>query len=70
MRKLQRSKEEKIALQIAEIVNDYNLDLTEVGRHFARVANLVSYNRFQEVMEIAQIEKENVNVRNNNNPLF
>lgn len=65
-----KTKEEKIAIQLSEIVNDYNLDLSEVGRYFARVAGLVSYNRFQEVMEVAQLEKENVDVRNQHNPLF
>jgi len=58
---LPKSHEEKTAIKISEIVNDYNLDLEEVGRYFARVAPLVSYNRFMEIMEVADIEKENKN---------
>ena len=65
-----KTKEEKIALQIAEIVNDYNLDLNEVGKYFARVSNVVSYNRFLEVIEIAQVEKDKEYDRANINPLF
>lgn len=65
-----KTKEEKIAIQIAEIVNDYNLDLNEVGKYFARVANVVSYNRFLEVIEIAQVEKDKEYDRNHINPLF
>lgn len=70
MRKLQKTKEEKVAIALSEIVNDYNLDLSEVGRYFARVANLVSYNRFQEVIEVAQLEKDKEYDRNHIDPLF
>jgi hypothetical protein len=68
--KLPKSREEKVALQLSEIVNDYNLDLHEVGRFFFRVAPRVSYNRIIEIVETAEIERENTNVRNQHNPLF
>lgn len=70
VRKLPKTKEEKIALSLSEIVNDYNLDLDEVGRYFARVAPLVSYNRVMNILEVAEIEKENQSVRINHYPLF
>jgi hypothetical protein len=69
-RKIPKSKEEKVALSLSEIVNDYNLDISEVGRYFARVAPLVSYNRFLEIIEIAELEKDNQYDRINHHPLF
>ena len=64
------SKEEKIALKMSDIVNDYTLNLDEVGKHFFRVAPTVSYNRIVEIVEIAEQEREAVNDRNHHNPLF
>jgi hypothetical protein len=69
-RRLPRSHEEKIAIKLSEIVNDYNLDLDEVGRYFARVAPKVSYNRIVNIIEVAEMEMENQNVRISHNPLF
>lgn len=69
-RKLPKTKEEKIALKLSEIVNDYTLDLNEVGRYFYRVAPKVSYNRIVEIVETAEQERENANVRANHYPLF
>jgi hypothetical protein len=57
-RRLPPSKEEKIAVKLSDIVNDYTLDIEEVGRNFARVAPLVSYNRVIEITEVAQLERE------------
>jgi hypothetical protein len=57
-RRLPPSKEEKIAVKLSDIVNDYTLDIEEVGRTFARVAPLVSYNRVIEITEVAQLERE------------
>lgn len=65
-----KTPEEKVAIKMTDLVNDYNLDIELVGKYFARVSNLVSYNRFLEVIEVAQIEKDNQNVRNSNYPLF
>jgi hypothetical protein len=57
-RRLPPSKEEKIAVKLSDIVNDYTLDIEEVGRNFARVAPLVSYNRVIDIAEVAQLERE------------
>ena len=64
------TKEEKIARKLSEIVNDYTLDLDEVGRYFYRVAPKVSYNRILEIVDVAELERENANVRHHHNPLF
>ena len=69
-RRIPISKEEKIALRLSEIVNDYTLNLDEVGRHFFRVAPRVSYNRILDIVEVAELEKEATNDRNHHNPLF
>jgi hypothetical protein len=68
--RLPKTIEEKTALKLSEIVNDYNLNLDEVGRHFARVAPLVSYNRFIHIIETAEMERENQDVRHSHHPLF
>ena len=57
-RRLPPSKEEKIAVKLSDIVNDYTLDIEEIGKNFARVAPLVSYNRVIEITEVAQLERE------------
>jgi len=69
-RNLPKTKEEKVAQKLSEIVNDYTLDLEEVGRYFYRVAPKVSYNRIVEIVEVAEFERENADVRNHHNPLF
>jgi hypothetical protein len=69
-RNLPKTKEEKVAQKLSEIVNDYTLDLEEVGRYFYRVAPKVSYNRIVEIVEVAEFERENENVRNHHNPFF
>ena len=69
-KKLPASKEEKIALKLSDIVNDYTLDLEEVGKYLYRVAPLVSYNRIMEITDVAEMERENADVRNHHNPLF
>ena len=68
--KIPTSKEEKIALKLSDIVNDYTLNLDEVGRYFYRVAPRVSYNRILDIVEVAELERENTDVRNHHNPLF
>jgi hypothetical protein len=57
-RKLPPSKEEKVAVKLSDIVNDYTLDIEEVGRTFARVAPIVSYNRIVDIVETAELERE------------
>ena len=68
--KIPISKEEKIALKLSDIVNDYTLNLDEVGKYFYRVAPRVSYNRIIDIVEVAEMERENQDVRNHHNPLF
>jgi hypothetical protein len=68
--KIPISKEEKIAVKLSDIVNDYTLNLDEVGRYFYRVAPKVSYNRILDIVEVAELERENTDVRNHHNPLF
>lgn len=58
---LPASKEEKVAVKLSDIVNDYNLDIEEVGKSFARVAPTVSFNRVVEIVEVAEIEREGKN---------
>jgi protein associated with RNAse G/E len=69
-RRLPISKEEKVALKLSDIVNDYTLDLEEIGRYFYKVAPKVSYNRIIEIVDVAEFEKENANVRHSHYPLF
>lgn len=68
--KIPISKEEKIALKLSDIVNDYTLNLDEVGKYFYRVAPRVSYNRILDIVDVAEMERENQDVRNHHNPLF
>ena len=68
--KIPISKEEKIAIKLSDIVNDYTLNLDEVGRYFYRVAPKVSYNRILDIVDVAEMERENQDVRNHHNPLF
>jgi hypothetical protein len=68
--KIPISKEEKIAIKLSYIVNDYTLNLDEVGRYFYRVAPKVSYNRILDIVDVAEMERENTDVRNHHNPLF
>lgn len=70
VRRLPKSHEEKVAVKLSQLVNDYNLDIDEVGRYFARVSGIVAYNRIINIVEVAQVEKENEYVRNTSNPLF
>jgi hypothetical protein len=57
-RRLPASKEEKVAVKLSDIVNDYTLDIEEVGKSFARVAPVVSFNRVMEIAEVAELERE------------
>ncbi len=54
------SKEEKVAVRIANSLLDLSLDLEAVGTYLARATNYVIFCRVLEVLESAQAEKENV----------
>jgi len=65
MRSRIRTEEEKIAKQLANIVNDLTVDLDQVGVYLARNSRNVSITRLNEVIESANYEKEQSNVRIN-----
>jgi hypothetical protein len=52
------SKEQKIAKQLADILNDVTLDLDMVGKFLALHSSSVQFNRIQAIAETAQYEKE------------
>jgi hypothetical protein len=62
MRKI-RLPEEKVAKQIASIVNDVTLDLDEVGVYLARNSPAVSVRRLKLMIETATEERETINDR-------
>lgn len=64
-----KSREEKVAEQIAERLDSASLDLDEVGRNLARGMNL-SYNRLILVVEAMELEKELISDRENHTTLF
>lgn len=64
-----KSKEEKVADQIADRLDSASLDLDEVGRILARGLNL-SYNRLILVVEAMELEKELISDRENHTTLF
>lgn len=53
-----RTKEQKIAGKIADLVNDVTLDLDEVGRLLVEEHYTISYNRLVMITESAIEEKE------------
>jgi hypothetical protein len=52
------SKEQKVAKQLADILNDVTLDLDMVGKFLALHSSSVQFNRIQTIAETAQYEKE------------
>jgi hypothetical protein len=65
-----KSKEEKIAEQIANITSDHRIDLDEVGRQVALMIPRTTYNRLLIIAESAEHEMENQIVRTTHLPLF
>jgi hypothetical protein len=59
-----RTPEEKVAKQLAEIVNDVSIDLDEVGIHLAINQPHISYLRLENVVEAAKEEKNDKRPRN------
>lgn len=70
MRSKVRTQEEKIAKQLANIVNDLTIDLDQVGVYLARNSRNVSITRLNEVIESANYEREMSDVRTSHDPLF
>jgi hypothetical protein len=58
MRKL-KSREEKVAEKIAQLLDSLSLDLDEVGKYIARFLPTTIYNRLMIIAESAEWEKEN-----------
>lgn len=52
------TKEEKIAKQLGDIVNDVTLDLDDVGKYMAYTVATVSINRLSVILESAIYERE------------
>lgn len=59
-----RTPEEKVAKQLADIVNDVSIDLDEVGIHLAINQPHISYLRLENVVEAAKEEKNVKQSRN------
>lgn len=57
-RRLPKSREEKVAEQIVQLIEPISINLDEVGRNIARMQN-VHYNRVLLVAEAAEWEKQN-----------
>jgi hypothetical protein len=70
MRKIQQTKELKVASKISDLINDLTLDLDQVGTYLA-TDNAITYRRVMEVAEAAQWEKEDkYREANNDNYIF
>ena len=65
-KKLPASREEKVAKRMSDLVNDYNLDIEEVGKYVARVSGLVSLNRLVEIVDVAVDERNEQDKRRRN----
>ena len=52
-----RSKSEKVAERLSDLVNDVTLDLDQIGIYIA-TNSLVSYRRIMEIAEAARYERE------------
>ena len=57
---MRKSKNEKVAEQIAELVNDVTLDLDQIGEYLAQERN-VTYRRIVEIIDSAETMKEKQN---------
>jgi hypothetical protein len=60
MRKL-KSREEKVAEKIAQLLDSLTLDLDQVGKYIARFLPTTIYNRLLIIAEAAEHEKEDKN---------
>ena len=65
-----KTKEEKIAEQIANLTSDHRLDLDEVGRQVARMIPRTTYNRLLIITEAAEFELDSSITRHTHEPLF
>lgn len=65
-----QTKEMKVAKLIAQSVNDFELDLEQVGKYLASDTSSTIYNRLYTVAESTRYNKELIYDQTNINPLF
>jgi hypothetical protein len=58
MRRKLITKEEKVAIQLSNVLADLRLDLDMVGKHLVKLSPNVIYNRLIVIADSAQAEKE------------
>ena len=58
MRRKLITKEEKVAIQLSNVLSDLRLDLDMVGKHLVQLSPNVIYNRLITIADSAQHEKE------------
>ena len=59
MRKKLVTKEEKVAIQLSNVLSDLRLDLDMVGHHLVQLSPNVIYNRLIVIADSAEQAKEN-----------
>lgn len=55
---MRKSDEEKVAENVAKLMNDLTLDLDQVGVYLGRIRPATSYRRLEIIMEAAREERE------------
>lgn len=58
MAKSKWTHEGKIAIKMIELLNDYDIDLDDIGMYIAQVSSSTMYNRLETVMDSAREHKE------------
>lgn len=58
MRKRLITKEEKVAIQLTNVLSDLRLDLDMVGEYLVQISPTLIYNRFMTIAESAEHSKE------------
>lgn len=59
MRKRLITKEEKVAIQLTNVLSDLRLDLDMVGEYLVQLSPTLIYNRFITIADSAEHAKEN-----------
>ena len=62
MRKKLVTKEEKVAIQLCNILADLRLDLDMIGKHLVQISPNVIYNRLIILTDSAEAEKEDQHI--------
>jgi hypothetical protein len=55
---MKKSDEERVAENVAKMMNDLTLDLDQVGVYLGRIRPATSYRRLEIIMEAAREERE------------